>query len=79
MWGASMHDHKPPGWRRLSPHGWVHGVSSSEVRRSATRATEHEIALCFHMFQINSYGRFLATLFPAGSCLFVAGAALDPL
>ncbi len=27
--------------RRLSSHGWVHGVSSSEVRRSATRPKEH--------------------------------------
>ena len=41
MWGASMQDHEPPGWRQLSPHGRVHGVSSSEVRRSGTRATEH--------------------------------------
>ena len=41
MWGASMQDHEPPGRRRLSPQGWVHGVSSSEVRRSATRATKH--------------------------------------
>ena len=40
MWGASMQDHEPPGRRRLSPHGWVYGVSSSEVRRSATRTTE---------------------------------------
>ena len=45
MWGASMQDHEPPGRRRLSPHGWVYGVSSSEVRRSATRATEHYGAL----------------------------------
>ena len=50
MWGALMRDHKPPGRRRLSPftlargQGWVHGVSSSEVRRSGTRATEHQNA-----------------------------------
>ena len=34
----------------LSLHGRIHGVSSSEVRRSATRATEHRVkaqALCF--------------------------------
>ena len=45
MWGASMQDHEPPGRRRLSLHGCIHGVSSSEVRRSATRATERYGAL----------------------------------
>ena len=45
MWGALMTDYEPPGWRRLSPHGWVHGVSDSEVRRSAPRATERYGAL----------------------------------
>ena len=42
MWGALMQDHEPPGRRRLSPHGWVYGVSGSEGPRSDTRATERK-------------------------------------
>jgi hypothetical protein len=42
MWGASMMDHEPPGRRRLSLHGCIYGVSSSEVPRSDPRATKHK-------------------------------------
>ena len=40
MWGALMMDYEPPGRRRLSLHGCIHGVSSSEVPHSDARTTE---------------------------------------